>query len=90
MPKIVNKCGNSPVFGGANKLASKFCRQHQDLASDEPPAKTIVLTINVPDQIVSSRIVDISKTLPSNDDTTMHITCKKATNASTSLNLVPS
>ena len=36
--------------------------------------------MNLPDQIVSSRIVDISETLPSNDDTTMHVACKKASN----------
>ena len=80
MPKIVNKCGNSPIFGGRNQTPSKFCQDHISLEGDEPPAKKIVLTINVPDQIVSSRIVDISSSLPSNDDTSMHTACKRASN----------
>ena len=80
MPKIVDKCGNSPVFGGQNQQASKYCRNHQELAANEPPAKKILLTINIPDQIVSSRIVAMSTDLASNSDTTMHIACKKAAN----------
>ena len=71
-------------------LSGAVTRPRTSVSGAELGVGAIVLTINVPDQIVSSRIVDISKTLPSYDDTTMHITCKKATNASTSLNLVPS
>mgnify|MGYP001793880217 CR=1 FL=1 len=45
MPKIVNKCGNSPLFGGRNPSASKFCKDHISLDGDEPTAKNIMLKI---------------------------------------------
>lgn len=80
MPKIVDKCGNSPVFGGQHQKASKHCKGHIDLDADEPAAKRIVIVLNVPDQTVSTRIVDLSKDLPSNADSTMHVACKKAAN----------
>ena len=38
------------------------------------------MTINLPDQIVSSRIVAISESLPDNDDTSTHTACKKQSN----------
>lgn len=82
MPKIMSRCGHSPVFGGSGQAASKFCKLHQHLESDEPLAKVprIILTINLPDQIVSTRIVELSGSLPSNEDTTMHTACKKKAN----------
>ena len=84
MPKITSKCGNSPVFGGQHQKASKYCEDHMHLENSDgtvaPTPKRILLTLNIPDQVVSTRIVDISSTLPSNDDTTVHIACKKAGN----------
>ena len=80
MPKIIDKCGNSPVFGGQHQKASKHCRAHLHLDSGEPAPKRIILTLNVPDQTVSTRIVDASEDLPSNADSTMHTACKKACN----------
>jgi hypothetical protein len=80
MPKIISRCGNSPVFGRAHQKASKYCKSHTDLDTQQPKTKQILLTINMPDQTVSSRIVDLSDTLPSNDDTSVHVPCKKAAN----------
>ena len=80
MPSVVTRCGNSPVFGGAHKKPSKYCENHLHLDSDEPLRKKILLTVNLPDQYVSTRIVDIASDLPSNEYTSMHIACKKAAN----------
>lgn len=77
MPKIVNKCGNSPLFGGRNPSASKFCKDHISLNGDEPTAKNIMLTIDAPHHTMSSKIADTGRSLPSNDDKSMHTVCKK-------------
>lgn len=80
MPRIVAKCGNSPVFGGQHQKASKFCKDHSHNDQDEPAAKKIIMTLRIPDQIVSTRIVNISSTLPSNAETSMHTACKSVEN----------
>ena len=41
MPRIVARCGNSPVFGGRNQTPSKFCKSHicEQTSDDGPPAR---------------------------------------------------
>lgn len=80
MPRIVSRCGNSPIFGGQHQKASKFCKQHTHYGEVEPVPKKIMITLRIPDQIVTTRIVDISATLPSNSDTSMHTACKSIEN----------
>ena len=53
MPSVVTRCGNSSVLCGAYKI-------HSHMDSDEPHIIKILLTVNLPNQYVSTRIVDLA------------------------------
>lgn len=84
MAKTVSACPETPALGGKNQKSSRFCYDHQDLESSdvEPRAKKphIILTINVVDQKVSSRVSNLTGEIPANDDPSVHVGCKKAEN----------
>ena len=73
MLSVVTCCGSSCVFYGTYKI-------HSHLDSDGPQIKKILLNVNLPDQYVSTRVVDLASGLPSHEDTTIHLACERAAN----------
>lgn len=86
MAKIVSCCPETPVTGGNHLKSSKFCPQHHHLdpsANPQPTKKKrILVTINIPDQKVSTRVAELadSTTVPDNNDESVHVGCKEARN----------
>jgi len=76
MPNTIGCCPNTPSLGGKSKSSSAYCKDHHFLDSDIVD-KHIIVTINVPDQAVSSRIVDVSKDVMKMQEENEDIGCKK-------------
>lgn len=80
MPKLIMSCPESPSFS----KNSRYCNGHQDLEDEGQPAKKkgrIVITIDTIDMRCSSKVLPlIGDDLPSNEDTSVHIGCKLASN----------
>lgn len=83
MPNTIGCCANSPLMGGKHQSSSVYCAGHQYLNSAEPPTKKVVVTVNMADQKVSAKVQELTRSLPSNSDTAVHTSCKKATNIKT-------
>ena len=75
MPKTVTVCPESPALGAH----SKFCESHKQLERKETKQARIVVKINCKDLTVSSKVLPMTENLPANNDLSVHIACKKAT-----------
>lgn len=76
-------CPETPTLGNQHTKPSKYCSDHSYLEDDDqPPTKKphIIVTINVADKKVSTRVANLSKELPDNEDETVHVGCKKPEN----------
>lgn len=87
MNKTVSCCPESPLLSNKDGDVNGFCADHQYLGEEvlEPKSKNprIVLTINVPDKRVSTKIMDLTGDIPENTDKEVHIGCKKPGNVPT-------
>ena len=83
MPKVIQCCPNSPITGGKHQKPSKFCRDHCHLDKTNGNLKRKQhfddTEITIADyENMSTRMLQATTNLPTNDDTTVHVGCKKA------------
>lgn len=78
MPKSIVTCTQSPCLSSKNK----FCADHQYLDTSKCPEKKgrIVVTIDMVDARVSSKVLPFLDGIPDNSDETVHVGCKEARN----------
>ena len=77
MPKMVASCPESPQVG-----KSDFCTKHAQLDEEEPPGKKPRKTVTI-DSVnlrVSTKVVNLTKDIPENDDQSVHVGCKNSKN----------
>lgn len=91
MPNVVQCCPNSPITGGKNKAPSKYCINHADLersrkrthdsqqldTATSSTADNEAITL-LEYETFNTDFRQYTQDLPTNEDQTVHVGCKKA------------
>lgn len=80
MPRTISSCPSSPSVEGGNRYCKEHAYLYKESCQPHEKRSRIVVTINLLDMKVSSKIQPLVNNLPDNEDKTVHIGCKKDTN----------